>query len=164
MLELFGRKIKLTKLTVITGITNRDLFRELNSSNSTLLRCKYFGSTDIHRTPLEQRQIAKEVVQCVKEGVDDVILITNSDFCVKELNLYIMIHSLNHDISKTYPEYPTGCGLDYKLVSAYDMFNGELVACDINENMGIEVKSFDKEIDYQNEVSSHIYYGREGWY
>jgi len=164
MLELFGRKIKPTKLTVITGVTSQEFFRELHNSNSSPPLFKYFG-TDIHRTPSEQRKLAKDIVQCIKEGVDNsIMLITNSDHCIKELNTYIMIQSLNQDISEKYPEYPTGCGLDYKLVSAYEMFNGELVACEINENMGIEVKSFNKEIDYQNEVSSHIYYGREGWY
>lgn len=165
IVSVMGQDILYRQLTIVCGLDkDAPLLKEIefncpNDSERTWWTSDTLGS---HTTPAKQRLWVKLILDRLRKGYN-ILLYTNSDYCIKELNSYIMIHSLNHDISKTYPEYPTGCGLDYKLVSAYEMFNGELVACDINENIGIEVKSFDKEIDYQNEVSSHIYYGKDGW-
>jgi predicted ATPase len=102
--------------------------------------------------PANQRKMARLFVRLIKAGVK-VFVTTHSDYLIKELNNLIVFNNsfCNKDeIMKKYM-YTEKDVLDRSLVKAYAAEKNTLVSADIDE-MGIEVTSFDKEIDEMNYI------------
>ena len=103
--------------------------------------------------PANQRKMAKLLVRLLKADIK-VFITTQSDYLIKELNNLIILSNEFQDrneIMKKY-QYIKEEVLNKSLVKAYAIERNSLICADIDE-MGIEVASFDKEIDEMN----HLY-------
>jgi predicted ATP-dependent endonuclease of OLD family len=99
-----------------------------------------------------QRKMARLFVMLIKAGVK-VFIATQSDYLIKELNNLIVFSNSFYDkeeIMKKYM-YTEKDVLDRSLVKVYAAEKNTLIGADIDE-MGIEVTSFDKEIDEMNYI------------
>ena len=131
---------------------------------------------ELNLHPENQRRIARLFASLANLGVK-ILITTHSDYIVKELNTLIM---LNHDephlkrIAKA-EGYASSELIDPKKIKVYVaeeslvQIEGNkkksrchtLVEADINPQLGIEVKSFDKTINKMNEIQEEIIWGRE---
>lgn len=126
---------------------------------------------ELNLHPENQRRIARLFASLANLGVK-ILITTHSDYIVKELNTLIM---LNHDephlkrIAKA-EGYDSSELIDPKKIKVYVAKKGlvqiegnkresrchTLVKADINPQLGIEVKSFDKTINKMNEIQESI--------
>jgi broad-specificity NMP kinase len=104
-------------------------------------------------SPKEQRQWARNCVSKVNSG-QHCLVITHSDYIIKEFNILIMLNVQNKVIKhiQEVEGYLDNELLDYIKVTAYDLCNGELKLADISPEYGIEVKSMDESIQAINRI------------
>ena len=153
-------------LTVICG---KDLpprgfpeFLDHNTSQEGGARIERFPEYFMH--PDYQLSFARSYAIRVNRG-EQLVLMTYSDYLIKELNTLIMLHSLpkerREQLYKEYKEYSDDLLLDPEKVKCYDLIgrSGEEVRdCKINK-FGMCVPSFDLVIDKMNELQDEIVYG-----
>jgi predicted ATPase len=103
--------------------------------------------------PANQRKMARLLVRLMKAGIK-IFIITQSDYILKEFNnLIVLSHPFDdrEEVMTKY-HYTEEDVLDRLKVKVYAAEKSTLIGADIDE-MGMEVVSFDKEIDEMN----HIY-------
>jgi DNA-directed RNA polymerase subunit H (RpoH/RPB5) len=120
---------------------------------------------EVYKHPKEQVKIARKLAKKVNEG-NHILLATNSDFIIKELNTLIMLNALYcgteedkkgaKKIMKKH-KYSSKELLDHKNVKYYEIINGEEKEKKVAE-YGIETKSMDKVIDKMNDIQTEIIY------
>lgn len=126
--------------------------------------------------PANQMWIARLFAQLVNAGVK-VLVVTHSDYIVKELNTLLM---LNNDLPHCKRIAQENRYLDNELllksqVRAYETkqdlveptgggkrkWQSVLTECDVDQKIGIEVKNFDRVIDNMNKILEDIVWGAE---
>lgn len=90
--------------------------------------------------PIYHILIAEDIMVKIESG-KHIVLFTNSDFVIKELNIYVMSQRLN-----------------FKEVEGKEFYNGKIVDLKIDEDQGIISQSFDTVIDSLNRRTDEIYY------
>jgi hypothetical protein len=106
--------------------------------------------------PTNQRKMARLFVRLIKAGVK-VLVTTHSDYLIKELNNLIILGNEFEErsqIMKKY-NYTEEEVLDKSKVKVYIAEKQTLVAASI-DNTGIEVPSFDEEIDEMNDFYDDV--------
>ena len=109
---------------------------------------------DLH--PANQRKMARLFVQLIQAGIK-IFIITHSDYLIKELN-HLIILSHQFDDRKaimTKYDYRESEVLEQRQVKTYNAEKHTLVNAKIDD-MGIDVISFDKEIDEMNHLYNEI--------
>jgi predicted ATPase len=128
---------------------------------------------ELNLHPLNQRKIARLVARLVNSGVK-VFLTTHSDYIIKELNTLIMLSPREGHLERVRAEekYREDELLSPDKISVYhaqlgDCKYGEmsravkgmtLVPADINVQQGIEITSFDDQIEQMDLIQSKILY------
>ena len=131
---------------------------------------------ELNLHPLNQRKIARLVARIVNSGVK-VFLTTHSDYIIKELNTLIMLsprdgHLERIRIEESYREDEL---LEPRKISVYHAQDGNckygemkksvksmtLEPADINVEQGIEITSFDDQIEQMDLIQSKILYSHE---
>jgi len=111
---------------------------------------------ELNLHPAKQRQLAKLFARLIKAGIK-VFITTHSDYLIKELNNLIMLNG-EFDCKDELLEklnYSVEDHLDPERVKVYISENHTLSPAPITE-YGIEVDSFDKEIDAINQAFQEI--------
>jgi ABC-type Mn2+/Zn2+ transport system ATPase subunit len=106
--------------------------------------------------PVNQRKMARLFVQLIKAGIK-VLVTTHSDYLIKELNHLILLNNEfenRSQIMKKY-KYTEEDVLDKSKVKVYVAEKKTLVPASIDDT-GIEVPSFDKEIDEMNDFYDDV--------
>lgn len=131
---------------------------------------------ELNLHPKNQCRIARLIVRLINLGIK-VFITTHSDYIIKELNTLIMLNSEAihlREIAKKY-EYRPDELLDGERVSVYiaetDLVKLKgnsrssrwptLVAADIDQQLGIDARSFDSIIDRMNEIQQEIIWSGE---
>ncbi len=107
---------------------------------------------ELNLHPASQRKIAKLFVHLIKAGLK-VLITTHSDYLIKELNNLIILGNdfkSKQNIMKKY-KYSENDILDKNKIKVYIADNKTLTAAPIND-MGIEIGSFDDEINEMNDM------------
>jgi ABC-type Mn2+/Zn2+ transport system ATPase subunit len=106
--------------------------------------------------PTNQRKMARLFVRLIKAGVK-VFVTTHSDYLIKELNNLIILGNEFEDRSKIMKKYKYTEEevLDKSKVKVYIAEKKTLVAASIDDT-GIEVPSFDEEIDEMNDFYDDV--------
>ncbi len=121
---------------------------------------------ELNLHPANQRRVARLLARLVNLGVK-VFITTHSDYIVKELNTLIM---LNHDkphLKKVAEEYGFRHNepISADRVKVYMTEETEggctLAEANINQELGIEARSFDDTIDEMNKIEEDIIWGAE---
>lgn len=131
---------------------------------------------ELNLHPLNQRKIARLVARIVNSGVK-VFLTTHSDYIIKELNTLIMLspregHLEQIRIEENYREDEL---LSPSKISVYHAQEGNckygemkktvrgmtLEPADINVEQGIEITSFDDQIEEMDRIQSNILYSHD---
>lgn len=148
----------LGKLTVICGEGLDDVaFNPFNCPTVFWL-----PETGTH--PAKQRAFARKMANDVNKG-SDCVLMTHSDYIVKELNTLIMLGNPGcQSIMEKYG-YRQDELLNHADVKAYEIgVDGVVTEAGICSELGIEMKSFDRGIDEMNDIQEAIIFGSEGDY
>ena len=106
--------------------------------------------------PVNQRKMARLFVQLIKAGIK-VLVTTHSDYLIKELNHLILLNNEFENrtkIMKKY-KYTEEDVLDKSKVKVYVAEKKTLVLASIDDT-GIEVPSFDEEIDEMNDFYDDV--------
>jgi hypothetical protein len=145
------------KLTIITNVKTMTE-PELN---------EYYGEDydklylypEIRLHPQNIKLIAHTIAKNIKDDIR-VVLITHSDFLVKELNILMMLYNYRDRPKYDYyiKKYKFRNVLNPDLVTAYSIDHFDIIELPKNE-YGIEYIDFDIEIDNQNEMEEDIYWG-----
>ena len=131
---------------------------------------------ELNLHPLNQRKIARLVARLVNCGIK-VFLTTHSDYIIKELNTLIMLSPGGGHLERIRAEehyHPDELLVPAK-VHVYHAQNGDckygemtravkgmtLVAADINVHQGIEITSFDDQIEQMDRIQSQILYAHD---
>lgn len=131
---------------------------------------------ELNLHPENQRRIARLIAKLVNYGIK-VFITTHSDYIVKELNTLIMLNSNKphiKDIAKA-EGYQDNELLDVNKIKAYVVdqdlieLDGQakrkrcqtLIPADINQELGIEISSFDTAIETMNRIQEAIVWGGE---
>lgn len=131
---------------------------------------------ELNLHPGNQRRIARIFARLVNAGVK-VFITTHSDYIVKELNILISLHAKKEQFAKLISKYKYNESelLDYKSVKVYEAgqskhkadgakrasYINTFTQADINQECGIELKSFDKEIREMNHIQNEILLGAD---
>ena len=131
---------------------------------------------ELNLHPLNQRKIARLVARIVNSGIR-VFLTTHSDYILKELNTLIMLSPGGGHLERIRAEenYRPDELLAPAKVHVYHAQNGDckyggmtravkgmtLVPADINVYQGIEITSFDDQIEQMNRIQSQILYAHD---
>lgn len=131
---------------------------------------------ELNLHPENQRRMARLFARLVNLGIK-VFVTTHSDFLVKELNTLIMLNQDKLHLKKIAEEegYPTEELLSAEKVRVYiaekslvKLKENErrtkvqtLVPADIDQDLGIEARSFDETINKMNEIQAAIFWGGE---
>lgn len=131
---------------------------------------------ELNLHPENQRKVARLFARLVNIGIK-VFITTHSDYIIKEINTLIMLNS-----DKTYiknirekENYHQQEVISAKKIKVYIAEKAAvkrpnntrktqcqtLVSADIDENLGIEARSFDKTIDEMNRVQDEIIWGED---
>ncbi len=115
-----------------------------------------FDEPEQYLHPANQRKMARLFVRLVKAGVK-VFITTQSDYLIKELNHLILLGNEFEDKDEimTKYQYTEKDVLDESLVKAYVAEKQSLFPTVIDE-MGIEVDSFDHEINEMNRMYNEM--------
>lgn len=129
---------------------------------------------ELNLHPENQRRVARLFARLVNIGVQ-VFITTHSDYIVKELNTLIMLNKEDDRLRKLAEEegYKSQETLDYKKVKVYIAEESlikldgakkrtrcqTLVQAKIDEQYGIEARSFDKTIEEMNRIQEEIIWG-----
>lgn len=131
---------------------------------------------ELNLHPENQRRVARLFARLVNAGIK-VFFTTHSDYIIKELNTLIMLYAKKDQSQKILEKYKYNINemLSPEKVRAY--YAGEhsiqlpdkqrktkeftFVACDISQELGIEVKGFDDSIREMDEMQEEILYGGE---
>lgn len=120
---------------------------------------------ELNLHPKNQRLFARLIAHIVNSGIK-VLMTTHSDYIIKEMNSLIMLNALSDDEFSSFNKrygYDKQHLLNHKDVSLYvtspvdsgrKMFT--LKNVEINEKYGIEVDSFDSNIDEMNDIQESI--------
>jgi ABC-type branched-subunit amino acid transport system ATPase component len=112
----------------------------------------FIDEPELNLHPANQRQMARLFVRLIKAGIK-VFITTHSDYIIKELNNLIILGNEFEErakIMKKY-KYTEADVLDPTSVKVYIAENQTLTPAPI-DNLGIAVKSFDKEINEMNRM------------
>lgn len=127
--------------------------------NGIIPRIERFPETGLH--PQYHWAIVHGIAHRVNKG-EQVVLMTYSDYIIKEINTLIMINDLpvnrQESIMKQYPKYEISELLDPSKIKSYDIDNENIKICNVSK-YGIPVPSFDEVIDKMNEVQDEIVWG-----
>ena len=131
---------------------------------------------ELNLHPENQRRVARLIAKLVNYGIK-IFITTHSDYIVKELNTLIMLNSDKPHIKEIAVQegYQSNELLNPSKIRAYiakeDLIqlNGKsrrtrcqtLVLASIDPELGIEISSFDTEIDKMNRIQESIVYGEE---
>lgn len=152
-------KLPLGQLTLLCGENlKEESIEELDRPKDEHLMIFMFPEKNKH--PVEHVRLAKEIVAATNKG-QRIVVLTYSDYIVKEINTMCMLNSRKPHIRKVAKEngYMTKHKLSRTKVKAYD-FRDEIVECDINK-YGMAVPSFDNVIDRMNQIQEDIVWGEE---
>ncbi|NJO15555.1 MAG: AAA family ATPase [Thioploca sp.] len=107
----------------------------------------FIDEPELNLHPANQRKMARLFVRLIKAGIK-VFITTHSDYIIKELNNLIILGNEFEERDKTMKKYKytEADVLDPASVKVYIAENQTLTPAPI-DNLGIEVKSFDKEIE-----------------
>lgn len=108
--------------------------------------------------PDNQRKMARLIVRLINQGIK-VIITTHSDYLLKELNTLIMLSNdfpTKESFMKKY-KYDLEEVIDFNKIKAYATSDGSLKEVNINK-YGLEIETFDKEINEMNKISDEIYF------
>lgn len=129
---------------------------------------------ELNLHPENQRKFARFIVSLVNAGVK-VFMTTHSDYIIRELNTLVLMNSNYEHIEKVQKKY--GYEVDEKIsfkninvystniVAKKDESTGKrnktlvLEKWDIEDSLGIKIKSFDEEIDQMNKIQDSLIYG-----
>lgn len=113
--------------------------------------------------PADQIRRIRQFIRCYGK----IILITHSDYMIKELNNLIMLNKHNnklHELNKSdgFEDYTFDMLIDYKDVSAlhFNMKNYAAEELEVTDT-GFEVTSIDAVISRLNKVSQQLYFGED---
>jgi len=112
----------------------------------------FIDEPELNLHPANQRKMARLFVRLIKAGIK-VFITTHSDYIIKELNNLIILGNEFEErdkIMKKY-KYTEADVLDPASVKVYIAENQTLIPAPI-DNLGIAVKSFDKEINEMNRM------------
>lgn len=131
---------------------------------------------ELNLHPENQRRIARLFSRLVKLGIK-VFITTHSDYIIKELNTLIMLNNDKPHLAKLAEQegYKAEELLNAEQVKVYIaeeapiVLNGNkrktkcqtLTAADISQELGIEVRSFDKTIETMNRIQEEIIWGAD---
>lgn len=140
------------KLIILTGLSVEVNYKDYQFPVDKVY---YFPEQKLH--PHFQRQIAKYIAGLVNEG-NPVLLVTHSDYIIKEINTLIMLNQSDEYIKviKEREGYLDSELLNAEDVAAYEVTSEGLIECSISQELGIEVPSFDKEIEDMNRIQESI--------
>lgn len=129
---------------------------------------------ELNLHPENQRKFARFIVSLVNAGVK-VFMTTHSDYVIRELNTLVLMNSNYEHIEKVQKKYGYDSNekISCKNINVYstnetvkkDELNGKkskaliLEKWDVEENLGIKIKSFDAEIDQMNKIQDNLIYG-----
>lgn len=129
---------------------------------------------ELNLHPENQRKFARFVVALVNSGIK-VFMTTHSDYIIRELNTLVLMSSEYEHIKNVQKKYGYDDNekISFKNINVYS--TNEIVQknpitskrnkvlilekWDIEENLGIKVKSFDNEIDQMNKIQDSLIYG-----
>ena len=117
---------------------------------------------ELNLHPDNQRQVARILAQLVNAGLK-VIVSTNSDYFVRELNNLIMLKKDfvgATDLQKKY-DYQDNELLAIRHVSAYLFDNKKIIPMIMDEEEGVIAETFDTVINDLNKSSNEIYYAMQ---
>ena len=120
------------------------------------------NETELLLTPKKQRIFARLVAELANLGLK-VILITSSNYVIRELNNLIMLKTLNDEdavlgfetIKKL--NYSENELVDYNDIVSYDISENKLIELEVTD-CGFEVSLIDKETEELNESSNTIFF------
>ena len=131
---------------------------------------------ELNLHPENQRKVARLFVGLIHLGIN-IFITTHSDYIIKELNTMLMLNSSKPyilEIAKNEGYQKNELlGMDEICVYIADMANLKLdgniratkcqtlIKAEINQEQGIEAKSFDKTIDDMNRIQDAIFFGGE---
>ncbi len=134
----------------------------------------FIDEPELNLHPSNQRRMARLLVRLMNVGIK-IFITTHSDYLLKELNTLIMLRSDEPSIKKIAKreQYQPDELLDPQKISVYIAKNDlvrlqgnkrsstwpTLVAADVDEQLGIEVPSFDNVIEKMNRIQEEIYWG-----
>lgn len=128
---------------------------------------------ELNLHPANQRKLARFIASLVNAGIK-VFLTTHSDYIIRELNTLIMLSSDKPHLKAVrdkFKDYTESDVLNANQVAVYstttETFNvdGKNKKCltlekwDVQQHRGIQVKSFDHEINAMNKIQDAILYG-----
>jgi hypothetical protein len=128
---------------------------------------------ELNLHPANQRKLARFIASLVNAGIK-VFLTTHSDYIIREFNTLIMLSSDKPHLKAVrdkFKDYTESDVLDANQVAVYstttETFNvdGKNKKCltlekwDVQQHRGIQVKSFDHEINAMNKIQDAILYG-----
>jgi len=131
---------------------------------------------ELNLHPINQRKIARLVVRIVNSGVK-VFLTTHSDYIIKELNTLIMLSPREGNLETIRKEekYREDELLNPSKINVYHAQEGDckygemkrsvsgmtFLPADINVAQGIEITSFDDQIEQMDRIQSKILYSHD---
>lgn len=131
---------------------------------------------ELNLHPENQRRIARLLAKLVNCGIK-VFITTHSDYIIKELNTLIMLNSEKSHIKKIAEKENYQCNelLDVSKIKVYlaqeakiklkkyknPVRRPTLIPADINQELGIEISSFDTAIETMNRIQEEIVWGGE---
>lgn len=129
---------------------------------------------ELNLHPENQRKFARFVAALVNSGIK-VFMTTHSDYIIRELNTLVLMNSDYEHIKNVQKKYGYGENekISCKHINVYstsDVIKKNVVTgkrgkfltlekWDIQENLGIKIKSFDDEIDQMNKIQDNLIYG-----
>ena len=130
---------------------------------------------ELNLHPGKQRRFARLIAKLVNFGIK-VLLTTHSDYLIKELNTLIMLNNDKPHLESIAEQesYKKDELLDIEKIKVYvtqrqasqqedqkEIKTGNtLIAANINQELGIELTSFDTEIDKMNQIQEAILWGK----
>ena len=142
-------KIKKTKaLTIVTSLST---FSNVVCKKDTTIVMRY---PEAYNHPKQQIQIARDIGVKINNG-ERIILITHSDYILKEINNLIMLWVLEnkHSWNKT---QNTPSGINPDNIEYYIVEDGNLREVFVDSNFGLEESSFDNEMIAIDEIASDL--------
>lgn len=149
------------KLLVLIGVIENEIIESIAKDNITK-SSRIYINPERKISIKEQLTYADGIALGLSEG-HEIILITESDYILKELNTYIMFSYLSEDIKKDLLlkyNIKEEFIIDPNKVKGYEFYNDELIEMEIVKE-GIISKYLDYTINYINGKLDDIFYSIE---